>query len=179
MINNRPTFQKTSTGKMKYQQGLFIPNNPDKVIKLNNKGGLFYRSSWEKRLLIYFDVNTDIIKYGAEFMTIQYTLPKYENGVIKYSEHRYFPDFYYELQRKDGGVSKVMVEVKPLKETKEPILGEKYSHKQLKNFEYDMEMWNKNMHKWAAAIKFCESRGMEFVIVTEDFLNNLSKRYNI
>jgi hypothetical protein len=42
MLNSRP-----SNGK--YDQGNYIPVNKDKLIKLNNQGGIFYRSSWEKK----------------------------------------------------------------------------------------------------------------------------------
>ena len=46
MINSAPS-------NSNYKQGLYVPNNKDKVIKLNSKGGLFYRSSWEKRIMIW------------------------------------------------------------------------------------------------------------------------------
>ena len=42
MINSVPNNKK-------YHQGLFIPINKDKVIKLNSLGGLYYRSSLEKK----------------------------------------------------------------------------------------------------------------------------------
>lgn len=170
MLNNRPTFQIGNNGKTKYHQGLYVPKHPEKVIKLNNQGGLYYRSSWEQKLMIYFDMNPKITNYGAEFMSIQYKQPKYDGGIIEYTEHRYFPDFYYELMRSDGSLLRVLAEVKPEKETVPPVLGEKYTHKQLKNFEYTMLAYNRNIHKWEAAAKFCENRGIEFVIITEVFL---------
>lgn len=43
MINSAPRQNK------KYNQGLFVPKNKDKVIKLNSQGGLYYRSSLEKK----------------------------------------------------------------------------------------------------------------------------------
>ena len=42
MINSKPN-------NPKYNQGLFTPKYKDKVIKLNNQGGLFYRSSLERK----------------------------------------------------------------------------------------------------------------------------------
>ncbi len=175
MINNRPTFQKNKNGKMKYHQGLFIPKNPDKVVKLNAQGGLWFRSSWEEKILKYLDFNENIVKYGCEFMSIQYALPEVKDGLIEYKEHRYFPDFYYELKRSDGVISKVIAEVKPFAETQKPVLNEKYSHKQLINFEYALKQWNRNIHKWNSAIEYCQKRDIEFVIITEQFLNGISK----
>lgn len=175
MLNSRPTFQKGNNGKMRYQQGLYIPNNKDKVIKLNSQGGIFFRSGLEKKVLVYLDHNPNIINYGCEFMSIQYTRPKVMDGMIEHTEHRYFPDFYYELKLSDGRISKVLAEVKPKSETVKPILKEKYSHKQLKNFEYALNQWNINVHKWSAAIDYCKNRGIEFVIITEEFINGISK----
>jgi hypothetical protein len=174
MLNSRPTFQKGNNGKLRYQQGLYIPKNKDKVIKLNSQGGIWYRSSWELKILKYLDHNANIIRYGCEFISINYTRPKVIDGLLEHTEHRYFPDFYYELQRSDGGISKVLAEVKPKAETIKPVMKDKYSHKQLKNLEFSLASWNINIHKWNAAIEYCKNRGIEFVIITEDFINNLT-----
>jgi hypothetical protein len=37
MLNSKPN-------NSQYHQGLYVPKNKDKVIKLNSQGGLFYRS---------------------------------------------------------------------------------------------------------------------------------------
>lgn len=42
MLNNAPNSSK-------YHNGLYIPQNKDKLIKANTKGGVYYRSSWEKK----------------------------------------------------------------------------------------------------------------------------------
>ena len=42
MINSKPN-------NSNYHQGNYIPTNRNKVIKLNNQGGIYYRSSWEKK----------------------------------------------------------------------------------------------------------------------------------
>ncbi len=175
MLNQKPTFQVNNKGKLKYHQGLFIPKHPEKVIKLNNQGGLYFRSSWEKKILIYLDSNPAIERYSCEQITIQYQLPEMKDGILEYSNHRYYPDFYYELRKSNGELSKVVAEVKPYNETQKPILAEKYSHKQLKNWEYAIQQYTRNCSKWNAAIEFCRKAGMEFVIVTEVFLNKISK----
>jgi len=175
MINNKPTFAKGKSGKMMYNQGLFIPVNKDKVITLNKHGGLWYRSSWEKKFYNFLDLATHVIKWNAEIVTIQYTVNEMRDGRMVATEHRYYPDIYYEIKYPSGNIKKFLGEIKPGKETSKPKdLGEKYSHKQLKNFEYDHKMWAKNSAKWCAADEYCKKRGMEFKIITEDIINKLS-----
>ena len=45
MINSKPN-------NSKYHGGNFIPTNKDKVLKLNTQGGVYYRSSWEQKILV-------------------------------------------------------------------------------------------------------------------------------
>lgn len=166
MLNNAPN-------NSKYKQGNYIPENKEKVIAFNSLGGIFYRSSWEKRLLIYFDHNDKIYRYGSEFLAIEYEKTSVKDGNMVTSKHRYYPDFYYELKRDDGSISKVVAEVKPLAECYPPKPPKNAGKKQLENYKYAVDMYNKNMFKWEQAIKFCEARDIKFVIITEDYLNKL------
>jgi hypothetical protein len=156
----------------KYKQGLYTPKNKDKVIKLNSQGGLFYRSGLEQKMMIYFDNNDSIINWGAEHLRIPYTKTEWvsESQEFKTTEHTYYPDFYYELRRSDGTVSKVVAEVKPKSETMEPKIPANPTSKQLKNFEYALKMYNKNLSKWTYMIEYCEKKGFEFIIITEELL---------
>ena len=86
------------------------------------------------------------------------------------SDHNYYPDFYYELKKSDGSIRRVVAEVKPLKETQEPKVPSKATSKQLKNFEYDLKMYNKNLSKWKHMIEYCDRKGFEFIIITEQYL---------
>ena len=45
--------------------------------------------------------------------------------------------------------------------------------KKLKNFEYDLKMAQKNSEKWKTMIKFCDKKGWEFIIITEDHLKKM------
>ena len=166
MINSAP---KQPT---KYRQGLYTPKNKDKVIKLNSKGGLWYRSGLEQKMMIYLDNNSKIVNWGAEHLSIPYEKTEYDNDTkdLKTTEHCYYPDFYYELLREDGTVMKVVAEVKPLSETMEPKLPHNPTSKQLKNFEYSLKMYNKNLSKWTYMIEYCRKKGFEFIIVTEERL---------
>ena len=47
--------------------------------------------------------------------------------------------------------------------------------KRLKNFEYDLKMAQKNRDKWNTMIRFCDKKGWEFIVITEDHL----KRFNL
>lgn len=158
----------------KYHQGLFTPTNKDKVIKLNSQGGLYYRSGLEQKMMIYLDNNSKIVNWGAEHLKIPYTKTEWvsENQEYKTTEHTYYPDFYYELRREDGTTSKVVAEVKPYSETIDPVLKPNPSAKQLKNFEYSLKMYNKNLSKWSYMIEYCKRKGFEFIIITEKVLGS-------
>lgn len=160
----------------KYKQGIFYPKNKDKVIKLNSKGGLYYRSGLEHKMMIYFDNNEKVKKWGAEHLRIPYQKTEWVSEKQSYitSEHGYYPDFYYELIREDGSVSKVVVEVKPKSETVEPRMNPNPTAKQMKNFEYAIKMYNKNLSKWNYMVEYCNRKGFKFIIVTEETLSKIS-----
>ncbi len=39
--------------------------------------------------------------------------------------------------------------------------------KQIKNWKWEIDEWNRNMCKWEYAILYCEKKGIEFKILTE------------
>jgi hypothetical protein len=166
MINSAPRSQG------KYKQGLFIPKNKEKLIKSNSHGGVYYRSGLEHKMMIYLDNNENIITWGSEHLRIPYEKTEWSSSLNEFvtSEHSYYPDFYYELLRADGSISRVVAEVKPSSETSEPKLPNNPTAKQLKNFEYSLKMWNKNLSKWKYMIEYCQRKGFEFIIITEDHL---------
>jgi TnsA endonuclease N terminal len=167
MINSAPK----QPGK--YKQGLYVPKNKEKLIKANSYGGVFYRSGLEQKMMIYLDSNENIKSWGAEHLRIPYEKTEYNNTTheLETTVHSYFPDFYYELQRSDGTISRVVAEVKPSNETVEPKLPQDATAKQLKNFEYALKMWNKNLSKWKYMIEYCQRKGFEFIIITEQHLS--------
>ena len=134
--------------------------------------GLYYRSGLEQKMMIYLDNNDNIINWGAEHLKIPYTKTEWisEKQEFKTSEHVYYPDFYYELKKSDGSISRVVAEVKPDSETSEPKLANNPTSKQLKNFEYALKMYNKNLSKWKYMIAYRENKGFEFIIITEKHL---------
>jgi hypothetical protein len=174
MLNSKPN-------NSKYHGGNFIPKNKDKVIKLNAERGLYYRSSWERKIMFWLDMNEQVIKWGAECLNIPYQMTHFENGDARVKKHTYYVDFYYEMRTADGVLKQVVVEVKPKKEYNMVIalnagklsVPEKGT-KKLKNFEYDLKMAYKNKNKWETMINWCNKKGYEFIIITEDHLKMFS-----
>jgi hypothetical protein len=123
-------------------------------------------------MMIYLDNNENIRSWSSEYIKIPYEKTEYVNETQMWetTKHTYYPDFYYELVRSDGSVTKVVAEVKPSTETREPKIPQNPTAKQLKNFEYALKMWNKNLSKWKYMIEWCERKGFEFIIITEERL---------
>ena len=163
MLNSKPN-------NANYHQGLYIPENIHKTIQLNEKGGFWYRSMLEKKAMIYFDNSPDVLLWSSEPLRIPYVKNTWddEKNVYVSKTHGYYPDFYYETV----GGRKVIAEVKPVSETKMPsALNEKATAKQRKNFDYALKTFEKNMYKWTYAKEFCDKNGIEFKIITDEFLN--------
>jgi len=174
MINSKPSNKK-------YHGGNFIPKNKDKVLKLNSEGGVYYRSSWEQKIMIWLDLKDEIFQWGAECLEIPYQMTHFENGDSRIKAHRYYPDFFYRMRGDDGVLKEVVVEVKPMKEykmvialTEGKLTVPDKGMKKLKSFEYDLKMAYKNKQKWETMIKWCKKKGYSFIIITEDNLKNFS-----
>jgi hypothetical protein len=176
MINSRPNNKK-------YHQGNYIPLNKDKVLKLNNEGGVYFRSSLEKKIMVWLDNSKNIRLWCAEYLQVPYQLTHNISGVPTIKNHTYYPDFYYELVKDGDIIQKVVVEVKPQSEYNDAILftegkfhiPDNATLHKLRNLEYRFKMAQKNAEKWKTMIKWCNMKGFEFIIVTEDTFkkNNL------
>lgn len=175
MINNKPVKGRTNSGN-------YIPKNIDKVYKTNSEGGLYYRSSWELKIMIWLDNNPDIVLWGAECVEIPYSMERMVNGIPKTKNHRYFPDFYYKIKNRDGSIVEILAEVKPHKEYLNTILFKEEklkvkpnaTMKQLRNFEYDLKTARTNLHKWDTLINYANKKGIKFIIITEKNLDMFS-----
>jgi len=156
----------------KSKKGLYKPQNPDKYI--GDLSDVMYMSSWELKFMIYCDNRSEILKWGSECFHIPYQMERKnpETGAIKKTNHKYWPDFYMEVvdPESETGYKKIVVEVKPSGETVQPVPPKKFSTKAMKNFEYSIVAFQKNMYKWARAEEFCKSRDMTFMIITEKHL---------
>jgi hypothetical protein len=174
MINSKPN-------NSRYHGGNYIPKNKDKVLKLNTEGGVYYRSSWEKKIMFWMDMKPEIFQWGAECLEIPYQMTHFDNGDTRIKNHRYYPDFFYRMRTPDGSLKEVVVEVKPQKEYEMVLkLNEGKLNipsdglKKLKSFEYDLKMAYKNKIKWETMISWCNKKGYEFIIITELHLNKFN-----
>jgi hypothetical protein len=139
----------------KYNQGFFKPKNPQKY--KGNPTNIVYRSSWELRLMSHFDLHPNVIWWASEEKPIPYISP------LDGRTHRYFPDFIICVYDKNKKQKIIMIEVKPFKQTQEPVKQNKINKRYIKEV-YD---WGVNKAKWNAAEIYCKDRGWDFQIMTE------------
>jgi len=135
--------------------GKFTPKNPQKY--KGDPTNIIYRSSWELKLMMWFDTHPDVLEWSSEEIVIPYRSP------IDGKVHRYFPDFYVRKRNKDGMVETIIVEVKPFAQTQEPKKQSKVS----KRYINEVKTWGINSYKWKAARDYCEDRKWKFQIITE------------
>jgi len=141
-------------------KGKYIPINRKKYV--GNSSQVIYRSLWERKLMVYCDRNEKVIEWGSEEVIVPYRSPW--DGKM----HRYFPDFYMKVKQGNGTYKKFIIEVKPKAQCKEPI---KTPKRKTRKWYKEVQTWGINQAKWKSAIDYCENRGMEFKILTEDHLN--------
>jgi hypothetical protein len=82
--------------------------------------------------------------------------------------HRYFVDFFIEVENKSGVVKKYLVEVKPYRYTQPPTIPKRKTQ----SFISEVKQWGVNNAKWDAAKRFASQRGWEFMLVTEKDLQS-------
>ena len=141
-------------------KGKYIPINRKKYV--GNSSQVIYRSLWERKLMVYCDRNEKVIEWGSEEVIVPYRSPW--DGKM----HRYFPDFYMKVKQGNGAYKKFIIEVKPKAQCKEPI---KTPKRKTRKWYKEVQTWGINQAKWKSATDYCENRGMEFKILTEDHLN--------
>ena len=136
----------------------YKPKNPQKY--QGNPNNIICRSSWERKLCVWCDVNKNIISWASEEMSIPYLSPK-DNRV-----HRYYPDYLIKVKEKNNKISSYVIEVKPKKQTQPP----KKRSRVTKSYIYECQTYAINQAKWKAANEFCKDNKIEFKIITEDEL---------
>jgi hypothetical protein len=138
--------------------GQFKPSNPQKYI--GDYKNIIYRSSWEARVMNWLDKNPSIVSWASEEVVIPYISP------VDGKWHRYFPDFVVKVRDRNGILKTMMLEVKPKKQTQEPIIQRRVT----KRYITEVTTWGINQAKWKAATEYCLDRGWEFKLITEDHL---------
>lgn len=143
----------------RYKGGKYTLINEKKYV---GKGPIIYRSGWERKYCMYCDHKEDIIAWSSEPFAIDY----YNPGTAKW--HKYYPDFWIKVRKTDGSISEFLIEIKPKSSTKLPKAPKKNTKQAVKNYKYAVETYIKNLAKAKAAKVFAASRGMKFIILTED-----------
>lgn len=136
-------------------KGRYRVTNPEKY-----KGditNIVYRSGWELKFMKWCDSNPSVLEWGSETVIIPYRSPV-DNKI-----HRYFVDFYVKIKEKDDTNKKYLIEIKPEKFTRPPIVPENKT----KKFIEEVFTYGVNQSKWKQANEYCEERGMKFLILTE------------
>jgi hypothetical protein len=136
-------------------KGKYQPSNPKKY--KGDPTNIIYRSLWERKFMVYCDTNENILEWFSEEIAVPYRSP------IDNKIHRYFPDFYIKVKESTGQIKKYLIEIKPKKQTIEPIP----QKRKTKGYIYEVYEYAKNQAKWKAAQEFCEDRQWEFKLLTE------------
>jgi len=144
--------------KSGFIQGYFSLNE---CKKYQGEGPIIYRSSWERKFCIYCERNPEIKYWSSESICIKYFSP------LDNKYHNYFPDYLVKLE---SGKT-FIVEIKPKSQLQKPEPIKRRTEKTLKSYKWAYETWVKNMSKKNAAEKYAESRGWEYLLVTEDFFS--------
>jgi hypothetical protein len=139
-------------------KGKYQPSFPKKY--KGDPTNIIYRSLWERKFMVYCDLNEKVLEWGSEEMFVWYRSP------IDSKPHRYFPDFYIKVQESSGQIKKYLIEIKPKKQTTPPPK----QQRQTKKYLYEAYEYAKNQAKWEAAEEWCADRGYEFKVLTENEL---------
>lgn len=139
----------------------YIPPKDNHMKSFNEATGeIEYKSNLELQFFKYCDYNHHIKHFSIEPFFIPYLSPK-DNKV-----HRYFIDGYVHFT--NG--KKFLVEVKSSGEVKPPRKPKRVTAKSEKNYRLAIQTWLINNSKWDAARKYCESKDLKFIILTENEL---------
>ena len=144
----------------KYKQGIFNPINRDKC----TSHVCIYRSGLELQYMRWLDNNSSIIRWASEDIYIPYIKPT--DGRI----HKYFIDFNFTIQDKDGKRHKFLIEVKPAKQCNPPNTK---NRKNKMNLLKEQITYATNTSKWKSASEWAKKHGYTFTIVTEMDIKNL------
>jgi len=103
----------------------------------------------------YLDRQPGVLQWNSEEIIIPYKSP------IDNKWHRYYPDFWVKTSK-----SETIIEIKPKKQTKPPKENPKHRRRYLR----EVKTFVVNEAKWKAAKEFCENKGFQWKIMTEDTL---------
>jgi hypothetical protein len=108
----------------------------------------------------WVDNKDTIVSWKSEETVIPYMSP------IDNKWHRYFVDFQIQVRDKNGKLQSYLIEIKPEKQTKPPVVQKRTTKRYLQ----EVITWGTNEAKWKAADSYAKDRGWHFLILTERHL---------
>lgn len=135
--------------------GRFSPKNTNKY--LGDPTKIWYRSLWERRVMVHLDDNPSVVGWSNEEIVIPYLSP------VDNKWHRYFPDFFVKVKNKQGILEAMILEVKPASQSVAP----KKKSKVTRRYIQEVVTWGVNEAKWKAAVEYCKDRNWKFRVITE------------
>lgn len=135
--------------------GKFSPKNTNKY--LGDPTNIWYRSLWERRVMVHLDENPSVVGWSNEEIVIPYLSP------VDNRWHRYFPDFFVRVKNKNGILEAMILEVKPASQSVAPEKKSKITRRYIR----EVMTWGVNEAKWKAAVEFCKDRSWQFKVITE------------
>jgi hypothetical protein len=136
----------------KYQQGVYVPKNPEKYI---GKHAPRYRSGWELTFMRMCDTHPGILGWASESHRIPYIHPMTGKATT------YVPDFFIVYVDKNDRKHAELIEVKPSSQIK----GNAKSAS-------DQAAAMVNEAKWKIAQQWCKQQGIAFRVITENEIFN-------
>jgi hypothetical protein len=135
--------------------GKFSPKNTNKY--LGDPTSVWYRSLWERRVMVRLDDDPNVIEWSNEEIIIPYLSP------IDGRWHRYFPDFFVRVKNRHGAQEAMILEVKPLKQAVPPQVKKRITRQYIQ----EVATYGINEAKWKAATEYCKDRNWSFKVITE------------
>lgn len=149
------------TKNSRFNQGYFNPKNLQKYV---GEQPVIYRSSWERKFMMWCDSTVDVLTWSSEPVKIPYW------SKLHKKQRTYYPDFYIKIQKKDNTIEHMLIEIKPSAQIKKPEPPKKNSRKALESYKFLAEQYVINKDKYAAAQDFAIQRGWKFAVMTEKSL---------
>jgi hypothetical protein len=138
--------------------GKFSPKNTNKY--LGDPTNIWYRSLWERRVMVHLDDNPNVVEWSNEEIVIPYLSP------VDNRWHRYFPDFFARIRNRNGLLEAMILEVKPKSQSVPPTPKKRVT----KQYINEVMTWGVNEAKWKAAVEYCKDRKWTFKVITEEDL---------
>jgi hypothetical protein len=145
-------------------KGRFKPRNPEKY--KGDPNDIWFRSSWERDVMQSLDANKLVVRWMSEERCIWYRDP------VTKKNRRYFPDFIVEYDR-DGAIVTEMIEVKPYRHITGPNPQPK---RRTKGWMNEVKTYATNVAKWKAAEEYCEDRGWNWKLLSENEVPSWRRR---